>query len=78
MNATAPEPVRNRELARAIGETLGRPSVFPTPAFAIRLAVGEIADEVLSSQRAVPRKALGLGYRHRFPILRDALADLLG
>jgi uncharacterized protein (TIGR01777 family) len=78
MNATAPEPVRNRELARAIGETLGRPSAFPTPAFAIRLAVGEIADEVLSSQRAVPRKALGLGYRHRFPILRDALADLLG
>ncbi len=77
LNATAPEPVRNRELARAIGRVLGRPSLLPTPALAVRLAVGEMATVVLSSQRAVPAKALALGYRFRFPDLEGALRDLL-
>jgi uncharacterized protein (TIGR01777 family) len=77
MNAAAPEPVRNRDLARAIGKVLGRPSALPTPAAAIRLAVGEVAAEILSSQRAVPRKALQLGYPFRFPELEPALRDLL-
>jgi NAD dependent epimerase/dehydratase family enzyme len=44
----------------------------------VRLALGELAGEVLSSQRAVPRKALELGYRFRFPDLAGALRDLLG
>jgi uncharacterized protein (TIGR01777 family) len=78
LNATAPEPVRNRDLARAIGEVLRRPSALPTPALAVRLAVGEMAGEILSSQRAVPAKALALGYRFRFPDLVPALRDLLG
>jgi uncharacterized protein (TIGR01777 family) len=77
MNAAAPEPVRNRDLARAIGTVLGRPSALPTPAVAIRLAVGEVAAEILSSQRAVPRKALRLGYPFRFPALEPALRELL-
>lgn len=77
MNATAPEPVRNRDLARAIGKALHRPSLLPAPALAVRLAVGEMATVVLSSQRAVPARALGLGYRFRFPELDGALADLL-
>jgi uncharacterized protein (TIGR01777 family) len=77
MNASAPEPVRNRELARAIGGVLHRPSALPAPAFAMRIALGEMADVVLSSQRAVPRKALALGYRHRFAELSPALRDLL-
>jgi uncharacterized protein (TIGR01777 family) len=77
LNATAPEPVRNRELARAIGRVLGRPSVLPAPAIVIRLALGEVADSVLSSQRALPRRALELGYRFRFPSVEDALRDLL-
>jgi uncharacterized protein len=76
--ASAPEPVRNRDLARAIGAVLHRPSLLPAPAFAMRLALGEFADVILSSQRAVPRKALSLGYRHRFPELAPALRDLLG
>jgi hypothetical protein len=75
--AAAPQPVRNRDLARAIGRVLRRPSAMPAPAFAIRLAAGEVADVVLSSQRAVPRKALELGYRFRFPELEAALRDLL-
>jgi uncharacterized protein (TIGR01777 family) len=77
MNATAPAPVRNRDLARAIGKVLGRPSALPAPAIAIRLALGEMAEAVLSSQRAVPGKALALGYRFRFPELEPALRDLL-
>jgi uncharacterized protein (TIGR01777 family) len=77
LNATAPTPVRNRHLAHEIGDVLRRPSLLPAPPFAIRLAVGEMADEILSSQRAVPGKALALGYRFRFPDLEPALRDLL-
>jgi hypothetical protein len=77
MNAAAPEPARNRDLARAIGRVLGRPSALPTPALAVRLAIGEVASVVLASQRAVPKKALALGYRFRFPDLEGALRDLL-
>ncbi len=77
LNACAPEPVRNRDLARAIGKVLRRPSALRAPALAIRLALGELADSVLSSQRAVPAKALALGYRFRFPELETALRDLL-
>jgi uncharacterized protein (TIGR01777 family) len=78
MNATAPEPVRGRDLARAIGSTLGRPSFVRTPALAVRLALGEAAQAVLSSQRVLPRRALALGYPFRFPEIGGALRDLLG
>jgi uncharacterized protein (TIGR01777 family) len=77
LNAVSPEPARNRDVAKAIGRVLGRPSALPTPAFAVRTAVGEMADVVLSSQRVLPAKALALGYRYRFPALEGALADLL-
>jgi hypothetical protein len=77
LDATAPEPARNRDLARAIGQALGRPSALRTPAFAVQLALGELASAVLASQRVVPAKALALGYRFRFPDLDGALRDLL-
>ncbi len=77
LNATAPEPARNRDVARAIGRVLSRPSLVPTPALAIRLAIGEMASVVLASQRVVPRRALELGYAFRFPALEPALRDLL-
>jgi len=77
LNASAPAPARNRELAAAIGAVLHRPSLLPAPAAAIRLAVGEMAAVVLGSQRMVPRKALDLGYAFRFPALAPALHDLL-
>ncbi len=76
--ASAPEPVRNRELASAIGKVLGRPSFLPAPELAVRLAIGEAADAVLASQRVLPRKALELGYRFRYPTIEAALRDLLG
>ncbi|HUL61410.1 MAG TPA: TIGR01777 family oxidoreductase [Anaeromyxobacteraceae bacterium] len=78
LHLTAPEPVRNRDLARAIGRVLRRPSFVPAPEAALRLALGEMADAVLSSQRALPRKAQALGYQFKFPSVESALQDLIG
>ncbi len=77
VNATAPDPVRNRDLARSLGRVLRRPSLLVAPAFAVRAALGEMAEVVLASQRVVPRQALALGYRFRWPSLEPALRDLL-
>jgi uncharacterized protein (TIGR01777 family) len=77
LNACAPEPARAGELARALGAALGRPSLLPAPAAAVRLALGELAGVVLASQRVLPQKALGLGYRFLHPSLGPALRDLL-
>ena len=77
-NVTAPFPVRNGELARLIGGAMGRPTWIPVPAFAMRLAFGEVADVVLQGQRAVPRRLLDLGFQFRYPEPVAALADLMG
>jgi len=77
VNATAPDPVRNRDLARALGRVLRRPSLLVAPAFAVRAVLGEMAEVVLASQRVVPTRALALGYRFRWPSLEPALRDLL-
>jgi uncharacterized protein len=74
--AAAPNPVTSRELARSLGKVLHRPALVPAPAFALRLALGELAGDLLASQRATPRKARALGYRFRFPELELALRDL--
>ncbi len=77
LNATAPNPARNRELARAIGRVLRRPSALPVPTLGLKLALGELADAVATGQRVVPKKAIDLGYRFRHPDLEPALRDLL-
>jgi len=73
MNLSAPEPVTNAEFTKTLGRVLGRPTILPVPAFALRLALGELADALLTGQRAVPEKALTLGYRFRHTALGDAL-----
>ena len=78
INITAPNPATNRELAKAIGGVMGRPSWIPVPGFALRLAFGEVADVVLKGQRAVPRGLLGLGFGFQFPEAETALKELLG
>jgi uncharacterized protein (TIGR01777 family) len=79
INATAPNPVTNRDFARALGRALGRPALLPAPAFALRLLLGEMADALLlSGQRAVPAKAERLGYSFRYARLDEALAALFG
>jgi uncharacterized protein (TIGR01777 family) len=78
MNACSPNPVTGKELACALGRVLGRPAALRLPAFALRAAVGEFAEAVLSSQRILPRAALGWGFRFRFPELEPALREALG
>jgi uncharacterized protein len=77
LNATSPTPVRQRELAHTIGALLGRPSIFPTPKFALRLAFGEMAGAIVASQRAIPAKALQFGYSFLHREIEPALASLL-
>jgi uncharacterized protein (TIGR01777 family) len=77
INALAPNPVTNADFARAVGRALGRPAVLPTPAFALRVMLGEAAEVALTGQRVVPRRAPALGYTFRFLGLDAALADAL-
>jgi len=75
-NATAPEPVTNREFARALGHALGRPALLPVPAFGLRMLLGEMSEMLVTGQRAVPARALEMGFRFKFTRLDEALADL--
>ncbi len=77
-NASAPGPVTNETFSAALARAMRRPNWMRVPAFALRLAVGEMADSLLlKGQRVVPRRALDLGYRFRFPEVEGALRDLL-
>lgn len=76
-NAVAPHPVENAEFTRVLAKTLHRPALFPAPAFALRLALGEMADALLlSSQRLKPAKLEQAGYRFLQPELPAALAEI--
>ncbi|HEX6021949.1 MAG TPA: TIGR01777 family oxidoreductase [Solirubrobacter sp.] len=77
VNATAPEPVTNKEFGKALGRALKRPAVLPTPGLAIRLLYGEMAVIVTEGQRAVPDRTLSLGYRFQHPDLDEALRSAL-
>ncbi len=79
INATAPNPVTNRELSKTLGRVLGRPAAVPVPGFALNLRYGrEFAETVRGGQRVMPRRTLDLGYEFEQPELEPALRDLLG
>ena len=78
INLSAPEPVTNAELSKALGHVLKRPAVAPVPAFAIKTLYGEMASIVTSGVRAVPKRLLALGYDFRRPDLEDALRAATG
>ncbi len=79
VNATAPSPVTNREFTKTLGKVLGRPTVLPMPAFAARMAIGEMANELLlASARVMPNRLSESGYQFRYPTLEGALRHLLG
>jgi uncharacterized protein (TIGR01777 family) len=73
VNATAPNPVRNKEFSRTLGNVMHRPSWAPVPGFMLRLAVGDMAEMLLTGQRVVPTAAEKLGFRFRYPALQQAL-----
>lgn len=79
VNVVGPEPVTNAELTRVLARQLHRPAVLPAPAFALRLALGPMADEaLLASTRAVPEKLEKAGFRFHHARLAEALAAELG
>jgi uncharacterized protein len=77
VNLTGPRPVRNGELTEALGHALHRPTVLPVPRTALRLALGEFADDALSSQRVIPRVLLDAGYTFQQPTIADAVEAAL-
>lgn len=78
VNASAPEPVTNLQFTKAIGKALRRPTIFPVPKFALKLALGEFAESLLYSQRVVPKVALDNGYEFQFERIEQAIADVVG
>jgi uncharacterized protein len=77
VNATAPQPVSNRDFSRALGGALHRPSLVPVPGLALRLLYGEMAEIVTGGARVVPAKPLVLGYEFGHPHLDEALRSAL-
>jgi hypothetical protein len=78
VNAVSPNPVTNLEFTKALGRALGRPTIFPMPAFAARLALGEMADELLlPSARVVPKRLQESGYEFQHIDLESTLGELL-
>jgi uncharacterized protein (TIGR01777 family) len=78
INTVAPEPIRQRDFAHALGRALSRPAWVPAPAVALRVVLGEVADEaLLASARAVPRRLTEAGFGFRDADLDATLADLL-
>ncbi len=79
INATAPVPVTNREFARALGRALHRPSLVPAPAFALKLALGEMAEPMLlTGARVLPARAQALGFHFRYPEVDLAFRGIFG
>ena len=76
-NLTAPTPVTNSELSRTLGRVLKRPAFLPVPALALKTLYGEMAQIIVTGQRAVPARLEDLGYHFRYPELEPALRDVL-
>jgi uncharacterized protein (TIGR01777 family) len=78
INVISTQPVQNAEFTKTLASVLHRPALFPAPAFALRLVLGEMADALLlSSQRVLPQKLENLGYRFLHADLKSALAAIL-
>lgn len=78
VNMVAPHPVTNAEFTRVLAGVLSRPAIFPVPAFALRIAFGQMADEaLLSSQRVEPARLAASGYSFQYSDLKPALSAIL-
>ncbi len=75
-NFCAPEPVRNKRLAKTLGKVLNRPAIMPAPAFVVKTALGEFGDALLDSQRAVPDRLKTHGFEFRYSELRSAIEEI--
>lgn len=77
INGSAPAPERNRDFTRKLASAMHRPALFTVPAFGLKMVLGDFAEALLSSQRAVPSALVEDGFGFRYGTLEDALADLL-
>ena len=77
VNATAPNPVRNKEFSKTLAAVLHRPCLLPVPGIALRLGLGQMADMLLTGQRAIPAAAQQSGFQFRYPNLKEALEACL-
>ena len=77
INLCSPCPVRNKDLGKAIGAVLHRPSFLPAPGFMIELILGEFGSVLLKGQRVIPRRLLDAGFGFQYPDIRDALKDII-
>ena len=77
-NATAPQPMRQKEFAKVLGKVLGRPAFMPMPALALEIILGGFSYELLSSKRVVPRRFQQAGFQFAYPELEGALRQALG
>jgi uncharacterized protein (TIGR01777 family) len=73
LNGCSPGVVTNAEFTKALGHALGRPTLLPTPGFALKLLFGEMAEMILDSQRVTPRATRESGYKFKYPDLAEAL-----
>jgi uncharacterized protein len=78
VNLTGPRPVRNAELIETVARLMHRPAIVATPGFALRIVLGEFAQDALTGQRAVPTKLLDAGFTHRHSDVESALRWALG
>ena len=78
VNVTAPHPVTNATFSRSLGHAIHRPALMPAPRFALKIALGEVADAVLAGQRALPRRAQAAGYHFRYPEIDIAFRGIFG
>ncbi len=77
VNVCSPNPVSNKELGKAIGKVLHRPSFLPAPPFMMKLILGEFGDVLLKGQRAIPRRLLDSGFQFQYPDIEEALHDII-
>ncbi|WP_042164316.1 TIGR01777 family oxidoreductase [Paenibacillus gorillae] len=78
VNGSAPEPVTNEDFGRALGKAFHKPHWFPVPAFLMKTVLGEMSSLLLDGQRALPHKALELGFQFRYPDVDSAMKELAG
>jgi uncharacterized protein len=78
VNLTGPAPARNADFMAVLGQVLHRPTVLPTPGFALRVVLGQFAEDVLAGQHAVPAALTSAGFQFRHADLESALRWALG
>jgi hypothetical protein len=78
VNICAPNPVRNKDLAKALGKVLHRPSFMPAPGFMVKLVLGEFGSVILEGQRVIPKRLLDSGFAFQYPYIDKALQGIVG